>query len=110
MWSAQAVDYVIIGGPTAMEAVRTAALVDQLGLSAWTQSVGLGVTNALTLHVCAAGSGMTRPNDIVGFWAKEDDCVREPFPVVDGTVAVPAEPGLGVTLDMEAVERYGVRR
>ena len=32
----------------------------------------------------------------------------EDFPVVEGTVAVPASPGLGVTLDMEAVERYGV--
>jgi muconate cycloisomerase len=110
MWSAQALDYAIIGGRTVVEAVRAADLVDKLGLPAWTQSVGLGVANALTLHVCAAGPGLTRPHDIVGFWAKEDDCVREPFPVVEGTVAVPAEPGLGVTLDMEAVERYGVRR
>jgi L-alanine-DL-glutamate epimerase-like enolase superfamily enzyme len=108
MWAADAVDYAIIGGATATETVRTAATTALLGLEAWTQSVGLGVANTLALHVCAAGPGLTRPNDIVGFWAKEDDCVREEFPVVDGTVAVPAGPGLGVTLDMEAVERYGV--
>ena len=108
MWSADAVDYVIFGGSTATETVRTAASVALLGLEGWTQSVGLGVVNTLTLHVCAAGPGLTRPSDIVGFWAKEDDCVREEFPVVDGGVAVPTGPGLGVSLDMEAVERYGV--
>ena len=110
MWSAGAVDYVIIGGRTATEAVRTAATVDLLGLEAWTQSVGLGVVNALTLHICAAGPSLTRPNDIVGFWAKENDCVRETFPVEEGTVAAPTSPGLGVTLDMEAVEQYTVGR
>ena len=108
MWAAEALDYAIIGGHSAVETVRVAAMVAQLGLEAWTQSVGLGIANALTLQVCAAGPGLTRPHDIVGFWAKEDDCVREPFPVVEGSVAVPAAPGLGVTLDMEAVERYGV--
>jgi len=108
MWTAEALDYAIIGGSSAVETVRVAAMVAQLGLEAWTQSVGLGIANALTLHVCAAGPGLTRPSDIVGFWAKEDDCVCEDFPVVEGTVAVPASPGLGVTLDMEAVERYGV--
>jgi L-alanine-DL-glutamate epimerase-like enolase superfamily enzyme len=49
---------------------------------------------------------MTRPHDLVGFWAKEDDCVVEPFPVVDGLVAVPDGPGLGITLDLDAVGRY----
>ena len=41
-------------------------------------------------------------------WAKEDDCLEQSFPVVDGYVAAPTEPGLGITLDMEAVERYGL--
>ena len=109
MWSAQALDYAIIGASTAVETVRLSAMADHLGLPCWTQSVGLGVTNALALHVCAAGPSMTRPHDIVGFWAKEDDCVLEDFPVADGTVRVPASPGLGVTLDMSAVERYGVK-
>ena len=107
MWRADAVDYVITGG-LAQQTVRTAAMVEQLGLEAWTQSVGLGIANTLSLHMCAAGPGLTRPSDIVGFWAKEDDCVVEDVPVVDGTVAVPDGPGLGITLDMDAVERYRV--
>jgi L-alanine-DL-glutamate epimerase-like enolase superfamily enzyme len=107
MWSAEALDYAIIGGQ-AMATVRTASTLSLLGLEAWTQSVGLGVTNVLSLHVCAAGPALTRPSDIVGLWAKQDDCVVEEFPVVDGTVAVPTGPGLGVTLDMDALERYAV--
>jgi L-alanine-DL-glutamate epimerase-like enolase superfamily enzyme len=109
MWQNEAIDYVIIGG-LAQETVRTAAMVEHLGLEAWTQSVGLGIVNTLALHACAAGPGLTRPHDIVGFWAKEDDCVVESFPVTDGTVAVPDGPGLGITLDTDAVERYTVQR
>ena len=105
-WSAEALDYAIIGAPSAVETVRLSAMADQLGLPCWTQYVGLGVNNALGLHVCAAGPSLSRPNDFVGFWAKQDDCVLEAFPVVDGSVQVPDRPGLGVTLDMDAVERY----
>ena len=109
MWAADAVDYVIIGGRSVHEVVRGGAMLDQLGLPAWTQSVGLGVENVLTLHLCAAAPSFTRPHDIVGLWAKEDDCLMEEFPVIEGTVAVPAGPGLGITLDMDALERYAVR-
>ena len=105
-WSAEALDYAIIGAPGAVETVRLSAMAEQLGLPCWTQYVGLGVNNALGLHVCAAGPSLSRPCDFVGFWAKQDDCVLEAFPVVDGSVQVPDSPGLGVTLDMDAVGRY----
>jgi len=105
MWEAQALDYAIIGG-LAQQTVRTAAMVAHLGLEAWTQSVGLGIANVLALHVCAAAPGLVRPSDIVGLWAKIDDCVVEPFPVEEGHVAVPSGPGLGITLDTDALARY----
>ena len=109
MWRADAVDYVILGGRGVHDIVRGSAMLAQLGLPAWTQSVGLGVENVLTLHMCAAAPSFTRPHDIVGLWAKEDDCLLEEFPVVEGTVAVPSGPGLGITLDMDALERYAVK-
>lgn len=109
MWAADAIDYVIIGAISMVETVRMAATCDTLGLPAWTQSVGLGVANARSLHICAAAQALSRPHDIVGLWAKEDDCVLGDFPVVDGTVALPEGPGLGVGLDLEALERYAVR-
>jgi len=109
MWQAEAIDYCIIGSNSSLQIVRTAATLSLLGLEAWTQSVGLGIVNVLALHVCAAGPALSRPHDIVGLWAKQDDCLEQSFPVVDGFVPAPAGPGLGITLDMEAVERYGVR-
>ena len=109
MRSAEAIDYAIIGAPNAVETVRLSAMAEKLGIPSWTQFVGLGINNALGLHVCAAGPSMTRPHDFVGFWAKEDDCVVEEFPIVDGSVEVPTSPGLGITLDSDAVERYLVR-
>ena len=37
-----------------------------------------------------------------------DALTVESFPVVDGTVAIPDAPGLSVTLNPEAVKRFGV--
>jgi L-alanine-DL-glutamate epimerase-like enolase superfamily enzyme len=39
----------------------------------------------------------------------EDDLVKEPFTMKDGFYDIPQQPGLGVTLDEDAVERYRVR-
>ncbi len=33
---------------------------------------------------------------------------RQRFPVIDGNIAVPEEPGLGVELDEEVVEKFRV--
>ena len=35
-----------------------------------------------------------------------DDCMKEPFTVRDGYYDVPTKPGLGVSLDQDAIERY----
>ena len=86
----------------------SASTLSLLGLQAWTQSVGLGIENVLTFHVCAAGPALSRPHDIVGLWAKESTCLEQTFPVVDGYVEAPAAPGLGISLDMDAVQRYAV--
>ncbi|MCC6585198.1 MAG: mandelate racemase/muconate lactonizing enzyme family protein [Bryobacterales bacterium] len=37
-----------------------------------------------------------------------DDCMKEPFTVRDGFYQIPNKPGLGVSLDMAALERYHV--
>lgn len=34
------------------------------------------------------------------------DLVEESFPVVDGRIAIPERPGLGVTVKREFVEKY----
>ena len=54
----------------------------------------------------AAIDGFTLPGDVSAsrrFWAT--DIVTEPIEVVDGHVAVPTGPGLGVTLDRDVLDR-----
>jgi len=54
----------------------------------------------------AAMDGFTLPGDVSAsrrFWAT--DIVTEPIEVVDGHVAVPTGPGLGVTLDRDVLDR-----
>lgn len=109
MWQAEAIDYCIIGSPSPTQTVRAASTLSLLGLQAWTQSVGLGIENVLALHVCAAGPALSRPHDIVGLWAKQDTCLEQSFPVVDGHVAAPTGPGLGISLNRTAIERYAVK-
>ena len=41
--------------------------------------------------------------------ALRTDLARERFEVVDGSLAVPSGPGLGIEIDREVLERYTVR-
>lgn len=68
-----------------------------------------GISVAASLHGLAA-----LPNSYWLEYCVEEGPLRqkltpETFPVVDGFVRVPEEPGLGVSLDREIVERYLVR-
>lgn len=69
----------------------------------------LGVLEALYLHVCAATKSMSRPSDILSRNIREHNLITNPFPVVDGAVELPGGPGLGISLDRDALDRY-VRR
>jgi L-alanine-DL-glutamate epimerase-like enolase superfamily enzyme len=66
----------------------------------------------INLHVFAAGD-RTHPLEYPlepPSWTPEarDGILTEPIEVAaDGTVAVPEEPGLGVSLDEEKLSRYG---
>jgi glucarate dehydratase len=69
----------------------------------------LGIATAARLHLAAATAHLSYPIDVT-HWFHADDVVRGgPLPIVDGKIAVPAGPGLGVELDPEALER-GVTR
>ncbi|MBI2504429.1 MAG: hypothetical protein HYW07_14490 [Candidatus Latescibacteria bacterium] len=58
----------------------------------------------------AAAAGCTLPSDIIGHLLREDDLIAEPIPFSEGSLLVPDTPGLGVTLDREALEKYRVQR
>jgi muconate cycloisomerase len=72
----------------------------------------LGVGSAAMVHLAIATRGISAedyPCDIIGPLFYEDDIVRTPLPIAPGEARPNAQPGLGVVLDDEKVERYRVR-
>ena len=76
---------------------------------AWTlRGNKFGISEAAYAHICAACKSMTLTSDICGETLRVDDCITEPLRFAEGHVIVPQGPGLGVELDMEAVQRYAI--
>lgn len=67
-----------------------------------------GISIAASLHFLAALPNASLLEYCVEQSPLRQTLTRETFPVVDGWVSVPQEPGLGVTLDEEVIARYRV--
>jgi muconate cycloisomerase len=105
----EACDWLNLGGPL-VTVYKLAGMAEAAGIPSWHGSgVGLGISEAAYVHICAACKSMTLTSDICGETLRVDDLIREPLKFAEGHVQVPEEPGLGVELDIEAVERYGVK-
>lgn len=65
----------------------------------------LGIRTAAILHTVYGTPAINLPND-TAYYGWEDDIIETPFEIDDGTMTVPDDPGLGVTIDRDAVERY----
>jgi L-alanine-DL-glutamate epimerase-like enolase superfamily enzyme len=68
-----------------------------------------GVSVAASLHFLAALPNSYWLEYCVEQSALRQTLTRQRFPIEDGFVTVPEEPGLGVELDEEVVEKYLVR-
>jgi L-alanine-DL-glutamate epimerase-like enolase superfamily enzyme len=99
------------GGIAPARAIADFAL--SIGLTCTVGSnLEMGVGSAAMTHLAIATRGVdaeTYPCDIIGPLFYEDDIVREPLPIVPGSARVNDQPGLGVELDDEKVDRYRVR-
>ena len=105
----EACDWLNLGGPL-VNVYKLAGLAEAAGIPTWHGSgMGLGISEAAYTHVCAACKSMTLTSDICGDTLRVDDLIKEPLAFEEGHVRVPQAPGLGVELDEEALERYGVR-
>lgn len=71
-------------------------------------TIELGIASAFMAHIGVSHPSFdgTVPSDIVGPFYHEEDIVNERFPLVDGGVAPPRGPGLGVTLNAKVVKKY----
>ena len=63
-----------------------------------------GISHAFQLHQAAATANIYLLITLA--FLAEDDMIVEPMTVENGTMAVPQTAGLGVTLDMNALEKY----
>lgn len=73
----------------------------------WLQVVGTGITTAFTTHLGAVLTHASWPM-VTGMNTFIDDLIIDPLRISHGHVKVPTAPGLGITLDRDAVETYRV--
>jgi glucarate dehydratase len=62
------------------------------------------VSLAMFTHVAAAAPGQVTAIDTHWIWQDGQQLTRQPLQIVGGQIEVPAKPGLGIELDMDAVD------
>jgi muconate cycloisomerase len=92
---------------TALEAAR---LCERLGLrvNVAAKVAESGIASAAAIHLACVAPSVDWGVSLTHFYLAED-IVRDAPAIRDGLVALPAGPGLGVTVDEAAIERFRVR-
>ena len=84
-----------------------AAAAAQANLPVWQGSgIDLGIATAAQLHLSASAPNCTLPGDQAGPWLRESHLLTRDFEIESGHVLLPDGPGLGVEVDLAAVDRY----
>ncbi|WP_306060044.1 mandelate racemase/muconate lactonizing enzyme family protein [Natronococcus wangiae] len=87
---------------------QQAAIVEDAGIPFTHHcAFDLGIRTAAILQAVTGIPGFTLPPDST-YYAWEDDIIETPFELDEGALTVPAEPGLGISIDMAAVEEYRI--
>ncbi|HUW86963.1 MAG TPA: enolase C-terminal domain-like protein [Candidatus Paceibacterota bacterium] len=77
------------------------------GISTWVGSMPeLGIGTAANLHLAASLPSYELAADACGFLYHKGDVISETFEVVSGCINVPTGPGLGVEVDIDAINHY----
>jgi glucarate dehydratase len=91
---------------TMQGSVRVAQMCHEWGLTWGSHSNNhFDVSLAMFTHVAAAAPGHITAIDTHWIWQDGQYLTQAPLQIVGGKVKVPTKPGLGVELDMDAVER-----
>ena len=87
-----------------------AAAAAHANLPVWQGSgIDLGIATAAQLHLSASAPNCTLPGDQAGPWLRESHLLTRDLEVENGLVLIPAGPGMGVEVDLDAVDRYCTR-
>ena len=92
---------------TMQGSVRVAQLCRDWGGLTWGSHSNnhFDISLAMFTHVAAAAPGKITAIDTHWIWQDGQRLTREPFKIVNGRVAVPDSPGLGVEIDMAQIEK-----
>lgn len=87
---------------------QQAAIVEDAGIPAVHHcAFDLGIRTAAILHATSGIPGFALPPDST-YYAWEGDVIENPHTVAKGRLPVPDGPGLGITVDRDAVAKYRV--
>jgi glucarate dehydratase len=85
--------------------VRVAQLCEMFGLTWGSHSNNhFDISLAMFTHVGAAAPGRVTAIDTHWIWQDGQRLTKEPLVIADGAIALPQRPGLGIEIDMAAVE------
>ncbi len=91
---------------TMQGSVRVAQMCHDWGLTWGSHSNNhFDISLAMFTHVAAAAPGKITAIDTHWIWQDGQQLTKESFQIVDGLVAVPDKPGLGVEVDMVQIEK-----
>ncbi|OMI26249.1 glucarate dehydratase [Bacillus haynesii] len=91
---------------TMQGSVRVAQMCHEWGLTWGSHSNNhFDVSLAMFTHVAAAAPGAITAIDTHWIWQDGQRLTKQPFSIADGYIQVPDEPGLGIEIDMEQVEK-----
>ncbi len=91
--------------------VEMAGVAESAGAPCWHGSgADLGILDASYIHAAAAAANCRVPSDILSTVLHVDDFVVDAPSREGDRIEVPQDPGLGCTLDMDAVQKYLIEK
>ena len=100
-------DAIVVGFPMGRTLMQRALMAEVTGIPLWVEhSTRCGINQVFQAHQAAAFPGIEYTISVTHML--ENDFVAEPFEMREGFYEVPAKPGLGITLDEDAVDKYRV--
>ena len=98
--------FILTGGVSSI--VSAASVAATINKPFWLQIIGTGISTAFALHLEAVLTHAMLPT-ITCMEMYQDDLIKKELDVQGGYINVPEEPGLGVEIDEDIINRFTVK-